>query len=354
MRRLFLAAGEASGDALGAELVEVLRARHPGLEVRGAPGPRLRALGVTGVVDAEALTAVGLVEAAGRAPAILRSLAALRRDVDRFDPDVVVTVDSPGAMLRLQRRLAGRRRLHWVAPQVWAWRPGRAARLAGAVDTLCCLLPFEPAWFSGLPLRVAFTGHPAARGWEARRAAEPTLALIPGSRPTEVARLWPVYRDVAAAVAARVPGLQLRVAVAPTVDRRALGGLAATPCDGVRDALVGAWAALVCSGTATLEVAAAGVPQVVAYRVHPATWAVGRRLVRGVDHLALPNLLAGEAIAPEHLQDLRPDAIAADLVAAMEPASDQRERLQPWLAGLEPDGAVERVADEVERLAISR
>lgn len=352
MKRLFLATGEASGDALGAALVAVLRDRHPQLEVRGAPGPRLRAAGVTGV-PAEQLTAVGLVEAAWRAPWIARSVAALARDVDRFDPEVVVTVDSPGALLRLQGRLAGRRRLHWVAPQVWAWRPGRAARVSDAVDTLCCLLPFEPAWFDDR-VRAVFTGHPAATAWDAGRAPEPTLALLPGSRPTEVARLWPVLRDVAAEVAARVPGLRIRVAVAPTVDPGSLGGLDATPCDGVRSALTGAWAAAVCSGTATLEVAAAGVPQVVVYRVHPATWAVGRAVVRGVDHLALPNVLAGEAIAPEHLQDLRPDAIAADLVAAMSPGSDQVARLRPWLEGLAPDGAVERVADEVERLAIRR
>lgn len=351
--RLWVAATEASGDALGAALLPVLRARHPDLTVRGVGGPGLQAAGL--VVAGQGLDGVvGLAEAVRQVPRALGRLRAWEADIRASQPDVVLTIDSPSLLLRLGRRLEGVVPVaHWVAPQVWAWRPGRAARVVDSCDLLCCLLPFEPAWFGPGRAAVRFTGHPAG-AWRDRWDPQGPIALFPGSREAEVRQLWPVFREVAGRLATAHPGLGFRIAQAPGVPERWLGGLAATFVVG-EEALDGARAALVCSGTASLQAAAAGIPQVVAYRVNPLSWAVGRRLA-SVEHVALPNVLAGRTVIPEHLQVLDPDRIAASLGAVLDPAAarTQREALRPVLAGLEATSAVDRVAEALSRLAARR
>ncbi|MCA9491102.1 MAG: lipid-A-disaccharide synthase, partial [Myxococcales bacterium] len=301
--------------------------------------------GVRTVARAEDLAAVGLVEALGVIPAARRALSALGDEL--HGAAACLTVDAPSLMLRVARRAraAGVPALHLVAPQVWAWRPGRADRVAESVDTLMCLLPFEPAWFAGR-VRAVFVGHPAAvtRPVLTPVDGRPTFALCPGSRTSEVRRLWPVFREVVRALRQTWPDAAFVVPRAPTLAPSSLGGLDARVVDAVA-ACAHADAALVASGTATLELAALGVHQVVAYQVHPVTALAARRWLE-LPHVALPNVLAGRAVVPEHLQDLDPARIAADLRRLVGTRDQVPAEL---LASLRGEGAVRAIADEVLR-----
>lgn len=346
--RLWIVAGEASGDRLGAQLVDVLRVRRPGLVVRGLAGPAMREAGVAALARAEEATAIGLVEVLTSLPRLIRLLERLEAAIVADRPDVVVTIDSPELCLRLAARLRRRgiRVVHWVAPQVWAWRPGRVRRLGRAVDTVMCLLPFEPQWLQE-HVRAVFVGHPAAAlapDPGAPRPGHPTFALCPGSRPSELARHWPVLRAVARVLRQRFPRCGFVVPVAPTIEPGALGGLDAVLVPSVAG-VAGADAAVVASGTATLELAALGVPMVVIYRVHPLTFAIARRWVRGVEHVALPNVIAGAPLVPEILQELDPGQIAAQVADLVGSGPQVPPSL---LASLQGATAIERAADEVE------
>lgn len=343
--RLFIAAAEASGDQLGAALVSELRLRRPDLEVFGLAGPKMRSCGVDVVGHAEEASAVGIVEGIQRAPAALRLVSRLEAAVRARRPAVSLTIDAPSLSLRLQRRIvgAGAARLHWVSPQVWAWRPGRIDAVARSIDTLLCLLPFEPALYQDR-VRALFVGHPAAAIRPEPDLPEGGLALCPGSRPSEIQALWPVLREVARRVRAVHPKVRLVVPVASTVDVRMLDGLDCTYVSSL-SGIARCDAAVVASGTACLEVAALDVPMVVIYRVHPLTAAIARRLLT-VRHVALPNVIAGRTLAPEHLQDLDPDAIARDVLACWGRRGQVPRELMTSLRG---EGAITRVTDEVER-----
>jgi lipid-A-disaccharide synthase len=353
VRRLLLCAAEASGDALGAALVDELSSRG-GWEIEAVAGPKLRERAVSQVARAEDAQALGISEVVRRIPGMWRVLSRVDEALDRR-PDAVVGIDAPGLMSRIGRhsRARGVRFVQWVAPQVWAWRPGRARTIASWADEVLCLFPWEPAWFRPHGVAATFVGHPGARLTDRTRprADAPTILLAPGSRPSEIARLWPVMREVAALLRGVWPRCRLLVAVAPTVDAASLGGLAVERLDGLAGAAELADLALCSSGTATLELAAAGVPQVVVYATSAVTFAVGKRLVRGVEHLALPNILAGGAVVPEHVQRLEPRAIAADLRRLWDGGGDeQREALRVPLLGLQAERAVAAVADALENV----
>ena len=342
---LFVAAAEPSGDRLGAELVVELRRRGLALDARGLAGPWMREAGVEAVARSEDATALGLVEVVSGLPRIAGVLRRLKRDLQGRPPSVVLTIDSPGLMSRLgaAARRGGHRVIHWVAPQVWAWRPGRVRRLSRSFDRVLCLLPQEPELL-GPHVPAVFTGHPAAaiRPGDRVRPGQPTFALVPGSRPSEIARHWPVLREVARRLRARHPTAGFVVPRAPSVPLSALGGLDAVIVERMAD-VAAADAAVVASGTATVELAALGVPMVVVYRLHPLTYALVRHLVR-VRHVALPNLVADAPTIPEFVQTLHPDTIAD----AVDRVRDTEQVSPQLLAALAGDGAVRRAADEVE------
>lgn len=287
---------------------------------------------------------MGLWEVLGALPRIARRFRQLRADLQTRSCDAVLTVDSPELTLRLGAvaKGLGRPVVHWVAPQVWAWRPGRVRRLSASVDTVLCLLPFEQTRLAP-HVRAVFTGHPAAtiRPGARVRPGTPTFALLPGSRASELRRHWPVLREVARHLRRRHPSAGFVVPRAPTVPHEALGGLDAVLVDSVADT-AGADAAVTASGTATLELAVLGVPMVVIYRVHPITYALARRLV-SVPHVALPNLLAGRSVVPEYLQTLSPAAIAR----AVDAVRGQRQLPPDVIGALAGARAVRRAADEV-------
>ena len=331
MARVVLVAGEASGDRLGAGLIRALRAHRPDLQVAGIAGPLMREAGCETWHESDELAVMGLFEVLRHLPRLRRILLDVERRLREDPPDVLVGIDAPDFNLRLEQRArrAGIRTVHYVSPSVWAWRPGRVKVIRRACDRVLCLLPFEAEFLERHGIDARFVGHPladeltgelgAAASRDQARATlgiagdGPVLALLPGSRGGEVQRLGPPFAATAAWLAERLPGLRC---VAPMA-RPALAaqfraqlaeqapGLDCVLLDGrAHDALRAADAVLLASGTATLEAMLLERPMVVAYRMAPVTLQVlrGLKLVR-VAHFSLPNLLAGEALVPEFLQE---------------------------------------------------
>ena len=334
---VYVVAGEHSGDVLGGRLIAALRRARPDLEFAGVGGPRMAAQGLAPLFPMRDLAVMGLLEVLPRVRTLRRRLHEVTADVLARRPDVLVTIDSPGFTLRLLRAVAasGVRRVHYVAPQVWAWREHRVREFPGLWDKLLCLLPFEVAFFArhGLPSR--FVGHPvlesgADQGDAARFRALHGLApgreivvLMPGSRRSEAPRLLPVFGRALERLARTrdiVPVVPIADAVAETVRRAAatwpVAPILVTDIDEKHDAYAAAGAALTKSGTSTLELALAGVPMAVTYRVNPITAMIARRLIR-VPHVAMVNLLAGREVVPELLQTDCTPAKLADMIGRL-------------------------------------
>jgi lipid-A-disaccharide synthase len=377
--RIALVAGEASGDLLGAALVRDLKALHPDAGFAGVAGPQMRAAGVEAWHDCEELAVMGLVEVLKHLPRLLRLRRALRERLLAWKPDVVVGIDAPDFNLGLERRLKARglRTVHYVSPSVWAWREGRAAKIGQSADRVLCLFPMEPAIYARHGVEARFVGHPLATmlpmhpDREAARRAlgivggGPLLALLPGSRGGEIARLGPVFLDTVARLLERRPGLRVLAPMAnPRCRERFQRLLAAHPrslalhpalhlVDGrAREAMVASDAVLLASGTAALEAMLAKRPMVVAYRIAPLTHFLVKRLgLLKVERYSLPNVLAGEALVPERMQDdCRAELLAADVERLLDeglaPALRQCfEELHASLFAPSPRAAAEAVAD---------
>jgi lipid-A-disaccharide synthase len=361
MTLVYLLAGEHSGDVLGARLMIALRRARPGLDFTGIGGPRMQAEGLTSLFPMHELAVMGLLEVLPRVRHLRRRLRQTVADIAARRPDILVTIDSPGFALRVlkQVRGAGIRRVHYVAPQVWAWREHRVREFPGLWDRLLCLLPFEVAFFAGHGLPAAFVGHPVLesgadlgdaarfRATHGLAADAPILVLMPGSRRSEAPKLLPVFGATLDVLSRRVPNIvavvPVAAAVAETVRRAAAGWrvptVIVTELQDKHDAYAAASAALTKSGTSTLELALAGVPMAVTYRVNPLTAAIARRLIR-VPHVAMVNLLAGRAVVPELLQeDCTPDKLAATVLALLGDAgmaAAQRAAFEDVVASLVP------------------
>jgi lipid-A-disaccharide synthase len=294
------------------------------------------------------LAVMGLFEVLPRIRRLQRLMRETVADIRARQPDVLVTIDSPGFNLRVLKQIEGVRRVHYVAPQVWAWRPHRVREFPGLWDRLLCLLPFEPEWFARHGLEARFVGHPviesgADQGDAARFRAThdvssdaPVLILMPGSRRSEVPRLLPVFGETLSLLAETVPGIVPVIPVAGAVAETVRRAVANWPVQPVivtelaekHDAYAAASVALTKSGTSTLELALAGVPMAVTYRVNPITAAMARRMIR-IPHVAMVNLLAGRELVPELLQqDCRADKLAEtvrSLLADPQAAQAQRD-----------------------------
>jgi lipid-A-disaccharide synthase len=322
---LYLIAGEPSGDFLGARLMAALKA-EAALRFAGVGGPRMAAEGLESLFPIDELALMGLAEVLPHVPSLLWRIAKTVADIRRRRPAAVVTIDSSGFTWRVARRVrqAGKPPvlIHYVAPMVWAWRPGRAREVARRYDLLLTLLPFEPPYFEAVGLDCAFVGHPVIESgadggdgagfrWRHDIAPEaPLLTVLPGSRRNEALRLLPVFGAAVGLLAARYPGLRV---VVPTLDP-----VAATVNDAIStwpgapivveaeddkfDAFAASDAALAASGTVALELAMARLPSVVAYRINRLTHAVVRRMVT-VRYANLVNLLLDRAAVPELIQD---------------------------------------------------
>lgn len=349
MPLIYLIAGEASGDVLGARLMRAITARRPDARFAGIGGDAMDALGLRSLFPMRDLALMGLLEVLPRLRQLNHRLQQTRGDIETRRPDVVVTIDSPGFTLRVLRAIAslGIPRAHYVAPQVWAWRQSRVRHYPGLWDRLLCLLPFEPAFFARHNLPATFVGHPVlesgadkgdAGRFHARHgvpAAAHVVTLMPGSRRTEVARLLPVLGAALQRIAARVPDIQPVVPLAGPVADAVRHGASAWPAqpilvgenDDKYDGFAASAVALTKSGTATLELAMAGVPMLVAYRVNPLSAAIARRLVT-VRYASLVNLLAEREVVPEFIQGAcTPDRLADTLLGLLsDPAAAHAQR----------------------------
>ena len=365
---VFISAGEPSGDLHGAGLARALRQAIPGVRLIGLGGDRMAAEGVELLATLDDLSVMGFVEVAGRLPFFLR----LRREVfgaiDREGVDLVIPIDYPGFNLRLARfaHQRGVRVLYYIAPQVWAWHASRVADLARDTDEIAVILPFEEAFLRDAGAPARYVGHPLMdiptpdddrsarlRSW-GLDPDRPMLALFPGSRLQEVRRHLELFSAAADRIVAANAAVQPIIGASPDLPAAAFAGSRWPRADDPGVLLSAATAAIVKSGTTTLEAALAGTPFVVAYRMNPLSYAIARRLVK-VPHIALANLVADERIAPELVQDAAsPDALAAAILPLLNEGSEERaamvdglRRVREVLGG---PGAAGRVAERAAAL----
>ncbi len=354
-----LVAGEASGDQLGAGLIIALRQRFPDARFVGIGGERMQAAGFESWFDMRELSLFGLVEVLGHLPRLLRLRKALIRRLLQLRPDIVIGIDAPDFNLGLERRLkqAGLRTVHYVSPSVWAWRENRAATIGRSADQVLCLFPMEPEIYARHGGHGHFVGHPLA--WQfplhvdrapARLrlglpAEGPVLAVLPGSRRSEVSSLGPIFLQATRQIAAQIPGLQIVIPAADAHTRMQLQTLIDTLPEDVpaihlldgqaHDALLASDVVLVASGTATLEAMLAKRPMVVGYRISPLSLWLARRLkMIRTEVYSLPNILARACglgpttlLAPERVQDDCTADKLASAVLALFRDSHQREAI---------------------------
>jgi lipid-A-disaccharide synthase len=382
MARVLVSALDASGDLHAADLVRALRDLRPDLEPFGAGGAALRDAGAEIVVDQRELAVAGMVEVLEIVPAALRAARRLTREAAARGARLAVLVDAPDFHLPLARRLrrAGLPVLAYIGPNVMRWRRGRVHQVARRVDRLASIFPFEPPLYAATPLRVDYVGHPlvaplrrlreeqgrsSARALLGLPAGVPLVALLPGSRRNELARMLPLFVDAARSLRARRPDVVLALGIAPSLERaeveaRVRGLWPDAPIARVagrsRELLLAADVALAKPGTVTMEAALLGCPMVVCGLAHPLSAALWRRLSH-VQTFAMPNVIHGTALVPEFLQgDAKPDAIASALLALL--SGPERARQQ---AGLEEvrkrlgdDVAAERAAAIADAMLAAR
>jgi len=335
-RRIMIVAGEASGDLHGGDLAREIAALSPSSELFGVAGEQMRAAGVRAMVRMEDIHGLGLSELASTIGRTIGAFRGLRKIIRREKPDLVILIDYAEFNLILSgtARRAGVPVLYYITPQVWAWRRGRIDKLVDRADRLAVVLPFEAELFHRAGERVSFVGHPlldrvapaSSRADTLKRhgfsPSARLIAILPGSRRAEVRYLLdPMVK--AARIIARDHGLEVVLALAPTLTREELAAVGRSDLAGVRiiendtySIVAASQLALVASGTATLETALLGCPEVIAYKVSPLTYILGRMLVTGVDFIGMPNILAGRQIVPELIQG---DVTAENLVRAAEP-----------------------------------
>ena len=355
---IFIVSGETSGDNLAACLMAALKAETDGrVRFAGVGGPQSEKQGLQSLFPMSELSLMGLAEVLPHLPRLARRLNETVAAARALQPDAVVTVDSPDFCLRVCERLhgSGFPAIHYVAPQLWAWRPGRARKLAAKIDHLMALLPFEVPFFAQYGVPCSYVGHPAIESgashgdgpaFRARHllpANATLLCVIPGSRPGEVRRMLPVFAEAIALLKAPHPDLHVVIPVVPTAEEEVreatrdwpLPVLLLTDLSERFDAFAASDAAMAKSGTVSLELALAGVPMVVGYRVSPATAFIARRLIN-VEHASLANLLVGRAIIPEFIQEnCTPSNLAATVEALLRPGAPREAQREGFREAIE-------------------
>jgi lipid-A-disaccharide synthase len=340
--KLYVIAGEASGDALGAALLAGLKSLRPDLQVRGIGGPLMQAEGLHSLFPMEELSVMGLAEVLPKYAHLKRRIREAAADVLAAAPDALITIDSPDFVLRVARIVRAARpdlrTIHYVAPSVWAWRPGRAAKMAHVIDHVLALLPFEPPYMTAAGMTCDFVGHPVVSAPRASAAEAqafradlggggPLVLALPGSRRGEVARLAPVIGGVLDRVRAVHPQVQVVLPTLRSVAAMVEGLTADWPVrpriieapEAKRAAFAAADVAIAASGTVSLELAANAVPMVIAYDMHPVTMWLMQRMAR-VDTVTLVNLVSDTRVVPEFLGGrCTPDLIAPALLGLIGP-----------------------------------
>lgn len=361
--RVFLSAGEPSGDHHAAAVALALRRARPEVELEGIGGRAMESAGVRLVARSEPLGALGAVEVVGSLWRHYRLLRELRPRFRGRRYSLTILVDYPGFHLRLARLASSYTRVcYYIAPQIWAWGPWRANALRGHVHQLAVILPFEERFFREHGIPATFVGHPVmdAPPPPSRRQARKqlgiddgrtALALFPGSRDTEIRRLWPLFRSAARELERLVPELAVVVARMPGL--RYPGAQGYILADDPAAVIAAADAAICKSGTITLQAALGGLPMVIAYRLSPLTALVARRLAR-VPHIGLVNLVAGRGIVPELLQRAAtPTALAQAVLPLLNPRSGAAAAQRAEYGGLRDRLGSPGVADRVAQIALT-
>lgn len=374
-KRLMVIAGEASGDLHGAAVVAALHKIDPQIELFGVGGDRMRQAGVDLLFHVDELAYIGFVEVVRHYGFFRRVFSRLREQLQARQPDGVILIDYPGFNLRFAKaaKNLGFRVFYYIAPQVWAWGQGRAHKMADSIDRLAVLFDFEVDFFSRYGLDTVFVGHPLVdqlrippREDFYRRFGlcpdQPLLALLPGSRNQEISHLLPPLLDTAARLQARHPELQVAVALADTVTEERLRMISGKPIQATLiksatyELLQHATAAIVASGTATLETACFLVPFILVYRVSPMTFWLGKRLVK-IPHIGLVNVVAQEKIVDEFLQnDVHPDRLTEpteSLLFDEKRRAAMKAELNKVKNRLGQPGASRRTADHIWRIFYS-
>ncbi|MEW6517496.1 MAG: lipid-A-disaccharide synthase [candidate division FCPU426 bacterium] len=369
--KILVVAGEASGDQHGADLVAALRQRRPGLQVLALGGERLRQAGARVEFDLVSHAVIGITEALRKLGSFLRALRCARDLLRRERPDAVVLIDLPDLNFRIgaMAKALGIPVVYYISPQIWAWRRGRINTLRRLVDRMLVILPFEEAIYREAGIPVAFVGNPLVDQvkletdpQEERRrllagAAGPLVALLPGSRSQEIEFILPAMAEAGRRLTERFPGCRLILPLARTVSEARVAGLltaARCPAVLVRErpfaARAAADLAIVSSGTATLETALLGTPQLIVYRMQSVSYWLARRFVK-LDFFGLANLVAGERVAPEFLQhEYTAEAVFAAAVRLLTDSAAAQAQRRAWddlRKHLGGPGVAERAAGEI-------
>lgn len=340
--KIGIVVGEVSGDNLAANLIRALRQHYPNLTVEGILGPALLQEGGQSLYPMERLSVMGVVEPLGRLPELFRIRKHLIQHFSDNPPDVFIGVDAPDFNLGLEQKLKAQRipTVHYVSPSVWAWRQGRIKKIKKAVDLMLTLFPFEAKFFEDHQVSVCFVGHPLAdqipvevNTIEAKEtlgfdSSKPVIALLPGSRKTEIKYLAEIFIRSAVLCFEKQKDLQFVMPLVSEAHKKTIENLHQTIAPllplkiviaNAHLAMRAADAVLVTSGTATLEVMLHKKPMVLAYRMHPINFYIAKRVVK-LSYIALPNLLAGEMIVPEFIQDnATPEKLSGALLNLLSP-----------------------------------
>ncbi len=367
--RAYLIAGEASGDRLGGALMAGLKTLAGQVEFLGVGGGAMQAEGLESLFPMHELSVMGIAEILPKYRPLMRRIDEVAADVLRQRPDVLITIDSPDFCLRVASRVRAAsdiRTVHYVAPSVWAWRAGRAAKMAKSIDQVLALLPFEPPYMEAAGMRCDFVGHPvvaepvATEEAQARFRAEhglgdaPVLLALPGSRRGEVGRLGDVFGAALRSVVKSHPGARVVVPAAPGVVEQVLAAVSDWPGDPVvldprsmppseaedrkRTAFAAADVALAASGTVSLELAAAGTPMVIAYDLNWLSWQIMSRMVK-LETVTLVNLVSGQTAVPEFLGPrCRPGPIGAELDALLDDPARRTRQIEAMAATMQALG----------------
>ena len=374
MTRILISAGEASGDLHAGAVTRAIKQLDPEAEVFGMGGDRLREAGGEVLFDIKDHSLMGFVEVLKKLPDVWKLRNAFIDLMEERKPDVLLTIDYPGFNMRLAKlaKERGIKVVYFIAPQVWAWRPGRAAGVAKATDKIACIFPFEYDLYKSYGADIEFVGHPLvdtvkpslprkeAEELAGKRTGHPLILLMPGSRMMEIQRLLPVMLDAVKILKQKRPELEFAMPRAATIPKEKLAapvkaaGLDVTLTEGhTYDIMSVADLAIATSGTVTLEAALCGLGCLILYKSSPVSFWIAKRVVE-IPHIGLPNIVAGRLIEPELLQDeCKPEKIAAMVLELLE--AERYRQLQQDLhevrEKLGKPGAVKRVAELVLRMA---
>ncbi len=344
-KKILIVTGETSGDHHGAKVIKALQELAPDISVCGIGGEELKKTGAKLLYHSRDLSVVGIIEVLGRAPHILKAFQAVKKQIQTSPPDLLILIDYPDFNLRIAN-MAHKKKvpvLYYISPQIWAWRKGRAKKIARIVDKMAVIFPFETKFYREVGLPVHFVGHPLMdREPDQKKTSkeltslkqsndQPVIGLLPGSRKGEIKNLLPVMLKAADIIKKDIPSAQFIIPLAPGIKREQIDAILSqsgidlkVTADCFYETLEVCDIAIVASGTATLETAVMQKPMVIIYKISFLTYLIGKMLIR-VPFIGLANIVAGKKIVPELIQkDANPEKIAAETMAILK----DRHRLE--------------------------